>query len=223
MLGRYAPLPRQQPSRDLSSKTGSDCAGVASYDFEKDFDYVRPPPGSLPRSSSGAVPNDFENTNGVLLSSPVEPRILQLSFFRRAVGVVLPTGYTRPPTSAGGSHPAVRGGGMENDGVSSNVTVHPLSPTLQHKQTQCHPIGKAPYMPTKPLTSRFLPAVSLGRIRELCTSGASQYNTKAMDQPALEATMRAHVAELGRAVELGTRLVSFTQDEQSVRAKASLR
>ncbi|KIK14897.1 hypothetical protein PISMIDRAFT_16972, partial [Pisolithus microcarpus 441] len=118
MPGRYAPLPTQQPSRDVSreldeafgsddenfdpnqyhssestpltqnaspsnrcpqspSKTGPDGAGVASYDFERDFDYARPPPGSPPRSSSGAVPNDFGNTNGVLPSSPVEPPILQ--------------------------------------------------------------------------------------------------------------------------------------------------
>lgn len=169
MPGRYAPLPTQQPSRDVSreldeafgsddedldpnqhhssestpltqnaspsnrypqssSKTGSGGAGVASYDFERDFDYARPPPGSPPRSSSGAVPNDFGNTNGVLPSSPVEPPILRPSFFRRAVGAILPTHYTRLPTSAGGSHPAVRGGGTENDGVFSNVTAKPSAP-----------------------------------------------------------------------------------------------
>ncbi|KAI6004338.1 hypothetical protein EDC04DRAFT_3124133 [Pisolithus marmoratus] len=114
---------------ESSSKTSSDGAGVAAYDFERDFDYVRPPPGSPPRLSAAAVPNDFGNTNGVLPTSPVEPPALQPSFFRRAVGAILPTHYTRLPTSAGGSHPAVRGGGVENDGVFSNVTAKPSAPT----------------------------------------------------------------------------------------------
>ncbi|KAI6108322.1 hypothetical protein F5141DRAFT_109329 [Pisolithus sp. B1] len=113
---------------ESSLKTGSDGAGVAAYDFERDFDYARPPPGSPPRASSGAVPNDIGNTNGVLPSSPVEPPILRPSFFRRAVGAILPTHYTRLPTSAGGSLPAVRGGGTENDGVFSNVTAKPSAP-----------------------------------------------------------------------------------------------
>lgn len=113
---------------ESSSKTGSDGAGVAAYDFERDFDYVRPPPGSPPRLSAAAVPNDIGNTNGVLSTSPVEPPVLRPSFFRRAVGAILPTHYTQLPTSAGASHPAVRGGGTENDGVFSNVAAKPSAP-----------------------------------------------------------------------------------------------
>ncbi|KAI6018037.1 hypothetical protein PISMIDRAFT_570228 [Pisolithus microcarpus 441] len=45
------------------------------------------------------------------------------------------------------------------------------------------------------------------------------YNSKFMGQPTLEAITREHLAELGCTVELGTRLISFTQDEKSVKAK----
>ncbi|KAI6098040.1 FAD binding domain-containing protein [Pisolithus croceorrhizus] len=53
------------------------------------------------------------------------------------------------------------------------------------------------------------------------TPAIPYYNTKAMGQPALETIMRAHLAELGCTIELGTRLVSFTQDERFVRAKVA--
>ncbi|KAI6105247.1 FAD binding domain-containing protein [Pisolithus croceorrhizus] len=45
------------------------------------------------------------------------------------------------------------------------------------------------------------------------------YNSKAMGQPTLEAIVREHLAKLGCTVELGTRLVSFVQDEKCVRVK----
>ncbi|KAI6108284.1 FAD binding domain-containing protein [Pisolithus sp. B1] len=53
------------------------------------------------------------------------------------------------------------------------------------------------------------------------TPAIPYYNTKAMGQPALETIMRAHLAELGCTIELGTRLVSFTEDEKFVRAKVA--
>ncbi|KAI6003387.1 hypothetical protein EDC04DRAFT_1022101 [Pisolithus marmoratus] len=40
-----------------------------------------------------------------------------------------------------------------------------------------------------------------------------------MGQPTLEAIVRGHLAKLGCTVELGTRLISFMQDEECVRAK----
>jgi len=54
----------------------------------------------------------------------VIPSAPRSSFFRRAVGAILPTHYARLP----GSDPAasgVRGGGIENDGVFANVTAKP--------------------------------------------------------------------------------------------------
>ncbi|KAI6033336.1 FAD binding domain-containing protein [Pisolithus marmoratus] len=45
------------------------------------------------------------------------------------------------------------------------------------------------------------------------------YNPKFMGQPTLEAIVREHLAKLGCTVELGTELVSFTQDEKCVRAR----
>ncbi|KIK12276.1 hypothetical protein PISMIDRAFT_76704, partial [Pisolithus microcarpus 441] len=44
-------------------------------------------------------------------------------------------------------------------------------------------------------------------------------NMKLMGQPTLEAIVREHLAKLGCTVELGTRLISFSQDEKCVRAK----
>ncbi|KAG6331401.1 hypothetical protein ID866_7687 [Astraeus odoratus] len=123
--------PVQGVAADTSSnKAGSDGPGTcapAPYDFERDFDYVRPPPGSPPRPSAAAVPNDIGNTNGILPTSPIDPAsgIPRPSFFRRAVGAILPTHYTRLPSSAEGSHSTVWGGGTENDGVFSNVTAKP--------------------------------------------------------------------------------------------------
>ncbi|KAI6117275.1 FAD binding domain-containing protein [Pisolithus croceorrhizus] len=51
------------------------------------------------------------------------------------------------------------------------------------------------------------------------TPAIPYFNTKLMGQPILEAIMCERLAELGCTVELGTRLVSFSQDEKCVRAK----
>ncbi|KAI6024605.1 FAD binding domain-containing protein [Pisolithus microcarpus] len=51
------------------------------------------------------------------------------------------------------------------------------------------------------------------------TPAIPYYNCKLMGQPVLEAIMREHLAQLGCTVELGTRLVSFTQDDKCVRVK----
>lgn len=100
----------------------------AVYDFERDFDYVRPPPGSPPRPSAVALPNDFGNSNGLVPSSPVETPIHRPSFLRRAVGALLPTHYTRLPATGGILPSRAIGGGMQNDGVFANVTAKPSRP-----------------------------------------------------------------------------------------------
>jgi hypothetical protein len=93
-----------------------------AYDFEREYDC--PPPGSPPLASAFARPNDIGNSNGMLPTEPVIPPVPRSSFFRRAVGAILPTHYTRLP----GSDPTasgVHGGGIENDGVFANVMAKP--------------------------------------------------------------------------------------------------
>ncbi|KAH0832971.1 hypothetical protein J3R83DRAFT_11949 [Lanmaoa asiatica] len=152
----YAPLPTQQPTqeadRELNEAFASDeeeeqpnsdaapqprpptetpkasSTVPAVYDFERDFDYVRPPPGSPPHPSAVALPNDFGNSNGLIPSSPVATPIHRPSFFRQAVGAILPTHYTRLPTTGGISHSRAVGGGIQNDGVFTNVTAKPSRP-----------------------------------------------------------------------------------------------
>jgi hypothetical protein len=113
------------------------------YDFERDYDYAVPPPGSPPRPSSRALPNNYGNTNGVVSTSPVrtafpkqQSRWLWLTrpaLFRRAVGAILPTHYSQLPNqddeADGQTNTRSRrlvGGGMENDGVFANVTAKPV-------------------------------------------------------------------------------------------------
>ncbi|KDR76272.1 hypothetical protein GALMADRAFT_247580 [Galerina marginata CBS 339.88] len=91
------------------------------YDFEREYDF--PPPGSPPRPSSRALPNDYGNSNGLLPTAPVNIPKPRQSFFRRAVGAILPTHYQRVPTENHSTRPT--GGGIENDGVFANVTAKP--------------------------------------------------------------------------------------------------
>ncbi|KAF9651437.1 hypothetical protein BDM02DRAFT_735818 [Thelephora ganbajun] len=103
-----------------------------TYDFERDYDYTMPPPGSPPRPSATALPNDYGNTNGLIPTSPVTTplRSGQSSggfsvFFRKAVGSILPTHYQTLPTAS--PTPRVVGGGLQNDGVFANVMAKPVS------------------------------------------------------------------------------------------------
>jgi len=104
----------------------------ATYDFERDYDYTIPPPGSPPKPSATALPNDHGNTNGLVPTSPIITplRSGQSSggfgiFFRKAVGSILPTHYQTLPTES--PSPRVVGGGMQNDGVFANVMAKPVS------------------------------------------------------------------------------------------------
>jgi len=93
-----------------------------TYDFERDYDYDFPPPGSPP-DQSVAYQNAIGNSNGVLPDSPARPAPNRPSFFKRIAGTLLPQHYQRIPTEAA-SHRTV-GGGMENDGVFANVMAKP--------------------------------------------------------------------------------------------------
>lgn len=102
-----------------------------TYDFERDYDYTMPPPGSPPRPSATALPNDYGNTNGLVPTSPIATplRSGQSSggfsvFFRKAVGSILPTHYQTLPTES--PTPRVVGGGIQNDGVFANVMAKPV-------------------------------------------------------------------------------------------------
>jgi hypothetical protein len=101
----YAPPPVTPPGQ------------MGTYDFERDYDL--PPPGSPPRPSATALPNDIGNSNGQLPSEPIViPQ--RSSFLRRALDAVVPSQYRRVSSNSG-----AHGGGTENDGVFANVMAKP--------------------------------------------------------------------------------------------------
>ncbi|KAJ7603158.1 metal homeostatis protein bsd2 [Mycena polygramma] len=136
MPQRYMPLRSAQDASELEDAFGSDDEDSTlpqtpvhvvphvpgAYDFEREYDC--PPPGSPPRPSAFALPNDIGNSNGRVPTEPVIPPAPRSSFFRRAVGTILPTHYTRLPSSDPAAS-GVRGGGIENDGVFANVMAKP--------------------------------------------------------------------------------------------------
>lgn len=100
------------------------------YDFEN-FDYASfPPPGSPPRPSTSALPNEIGNSNG-LVPSPSEVRHANAprpNWFRRSARVILPNVLiSRLRLDYEPTHGLV-GGGTNNDGVFANVTAKPSRP-----------------------------------------------------------------------------------------------
>lgn len=163
------PLTRSHPHTTAANSTVIPNA-PGMYDFERDYDY--PPPGSPPPPSALALPNSYGNSNGSLPSpTSVQKYVSNLrvkgpSFFRRAVGAILPTHYTRIPTEDAPARTAARGGGMENDGVFANVMAKPAPPrtvTVQGENGEIH------VMPEE--TQKDVPPVSFisrpGRIHHL--------------------------------------------------------
>ena len=98
-----------------------------TYDFNADYDY--PPPGSPPRPSAVALPNDHGNSNGITsftVDSTAQSQ--RRGWFGRTAAAVLPTHYVqrfgfgqRVPSGA-------VGGGSNMDGVFANVTAKPTRP-----------------------------------------------------------------------------------------------
>ncbi|EIN03694.1 hypothetical protein PUNSTDRAFT_128632 [Punctularia strigosozonata HHB-11173 SS5] len=154
MPARYAPLPnpRSLPDREQELEAAFESDGEddqlestpltrnhteqsrsqpapGTYDFERDYDYDRPPPGSPPRPADTALPNAIGNSNGLVPddNAVARPRPPRPSFFRKAVGALLPTHYARVPASEeeAGRSGRVIGGGVQNDGVFANVTAKP--------------------------------------------------------------------------------------------------
>ena len=111
-------------SEESSGLTNPPIPGA--YDFEREYNYDLPPPGSPPRPTALALPNDIGNSNGLLPTSPIRIPLPRVSLFRRAVGAVgaiLPTHYTRVPSEP--TQGRVVGSGLDNDGVFANVTAKP--------------------------------------------------------------------------------------------------
>ncbi|KAK2466313.1 hypothetical protein APHAL10511_001955 [Amanita phalloides] len=97
-----------------------------TYDFEN-FDYDYPPPGSPPRPTAFALPNEHGNTNG-LIPSFDSTRPSSQSWLQRAASRVLPSALLdRLPLRPSKPTGAV-GGGIHNDGVFANVTAKPSAP-----------------------------------------------------------------------------------------------
>lgn len=135
------PLTRNHSAvaRNGSSSPTNILGPAPAYDFERDYDY--PPSGSPPGSSTTLSGTAVGNSNGIIptfvpiqtsssTSSQSRPSLL-----RRAVGALLPQHYARVPTSETSDASArIVGGGIENDGVFSNVLAKPSAPATVETQ-----------------------------------------------------------------------------------------
>jgi hypothetical protein len=98
-----------------------------TYDFNADYDY--PPPGSPPRPSALALPNNHGNSNGITsFTVDSTAQTQRKGWFGRTAAAILPTHYVqrfglgqRVPSGA-------VGGGGNMDGVFANVTAKPTRP-----------------------------------------------------------------------------------------------
>jgi hypothetical protein len=132
------------PASYASPVSRSPTPGI--YDFEN-FDYASlPPPGSPPRPSSLALPNEIGNSNGLIPSSsdvrPVDtPRP---SWFRRTARSILPSSLAHRWHFYHEPIPGVVGGGTNNDGVFANVTAKPSRP-VQLRDGQCPSFYRSHY------------------------------------------------------------------------------
>ncbi|PVF95554.1 hypothetical protein CPB86DRAFT_710956 [Serendipita vermifera] len=111
-----------QPTRPVEHPlTGNSNANNNLYDFE--YDYTIPPPGSPPRPSALAIPNNiFGNTNGQLPETTSIPSFPRPNWVQRNFGSWLPDRFA-PRQSR------VMGSGLGNDGVFANVTAKPSTNT----------------------------------------------------------------------------------------------
>ncbi|KAF9532522.1 hypothetical protein CPB83DRAFT_846923 [Crepidotus variabilis] len=109
-----------QPETSSTRQETTALSGGA-YDFEREYDL--PPPGSPPRPSARALPNEIGNSNGLLPTAPVDRPQPQRSFFRRIMGNIIPSQYQ--PVATDSHSTRLTGGGTDNDGVFANVTAKP--------------------------------------------------------------------------------------------------
>ncbi len=134
-------------------------ATPGTYDFEREYDYDYPPPGSPP-DPSAAIPNNYGNTNGVLPEAPARPVASRPSLFRRLAGALLPQHYQMVPTEP--THAV--GGGIENDGVFANVMAKPGRAVAIRSES-----GDVFMVPEE--TQSQAPPVSIFYLRRICSCG----------------------------------------------------
>jgi hypothetical protein len=110
--GEPSPLPVQTPRTVHSQRTIN-----GRYNFEYDF----PPPGSPPLDRAG--PNHWGNTNGVVVSDPINYNFhsSQGNWFSRAWRSL------RGGNGRGIDASTTLGGGTNNDGVFANLSSRPTS------------------------------------------------------------------------------------------------
>ena len=116
------------PASYASPVTRTPTPGI--YDFEN-FDYASlPPPGSPPRPTSVALPNEIGNSNGLIPSSSDVRHVdaPRSSWFRRTARSILPSSLVQRFHFDHEPIPTVIGGGTNNDGVFANVTAKPSRP-----------------------------------------------------------------------------------------------
>ncbi|KAF8897666.1 hypothetical protein BD779DRAFT_1432964 [Infundibulicybe gibba] len=100
-----------------------------TYNFETvDYDY--PPPGSPPRPSAVALPNEHGNSNGFVPQFDLDSNIPapNRGWFRRTAAAVLPSHYVQRFGFGSRKPIGTVGGGTNNDGVFANVTAKPTAP-----------------------------------------------------------------------------------------------
>jgi len=99
-----------------------------TYNFETvDYDY--PPPGSPPRPSATALPNNIGNSNGFIPAfTPPSIRGPHRMWLQRAAAAVLPASALSRMGIAPQRPSGPIGSGTNNDGVFANVTAKPTAP-----------------------------------------------------------------------------------------------
>lgn len=125
------------PVHTSPSSPAPDTALPGTYDFENvDYDY--PPPGSPPRPSSFALPNEHGNTNGLIPSfDNTNTRSPRQNWLQRTALHVLPSTLA-DRIGVRHSRPAgAVGGGINNDGVFANVTAKPAAPVRIREGMSC--------------------------------------------------------------------------------------
>jgi hypothetical protein len=102
-------------------------ASAGTYNFET-ADYDFPPPGSPPRPSTVALPNEFGNSNGLIPTFHPPPDRAHNSWVQRTLGAALPAAMLARIGLGSHRPPGPVGGGTNNDGVFANVTAKPSVP-----------------------------------------------------------------------------------------------
>lgn len=110
-----------------------------AYNFDADYDY--PPPGSPPRPSAIALPNDHGNSNGITsFTVDTAAHARRGGWFSRTAATVLPTHYVQRFGLGRQVPSGVVGGGTNMDGVFANVTAKPSRPVRVQTGESCFAI-----------------------------------------------------------------------------------